>query len=163
MFRWREENLQGRWKSAQLRVHCIQEIFSFLLLTSCLWEHAPFSLSALIRLLTADNTETNSAGCTLILSTSTNARKFTHAHSHRSNCRDEILSFTEMFLFQNTLCGWVTFFFFIETPAIMCPYTSLLILICHIYTSGLNIVSTRACTYTHPHLNQCHYCNDPGL
>lgn len=115
MFRWREENLQGRWKSAQLRVHCIQEIFSFLLLTSCLWEHAPFSLSALIRLLTADNTETNSAGCTLILSTSTNARKFTHAHSHRSNCRDEILSFTEMFLFQNTLCGWVTFFFYRNT------------------------------------------------
>lgn len=91
--------------------HCIQEIFSFLLLTSCLWEHAPFSLSALTRLLTVDNTETNSAGCTLILSTSTNARKFTHAHSHRLNCRDEILSFTEMFRFQNTLCGWVTFFF----------------------------------------------------
>lgn len=125
--------------------HCIQEIFSFLLLTSCLWEHAPFSLSALIRLLTVDNTETNSAGCTLILSTSTNARKFTHAHSHRLNCRDEILSFTEMFRFQNTLCGWVTFFF-TETPAIMCPYTSLLILICHIH------IQAEHCKYKGMHI-----------
>lgn len=142
MVRWREENL---WcgKSAPLHVltlSAIQEIFSF-----CSWypdiENMPFFLyRALTRLLSADNSETNSAGCTLILSESTKALKFTHAHPQRSKCGGEILSFTEMFQLQKSTL-WQSHN----------RNTGLLVLVCRIHIQAENY-SANACTYTHTHI-----------
>lgn len=113
-------------------------------LVSCSWypdiETVPFfSLSALIRLLSADNAETNSAGCTLTLSESTKALKFTHAHSQRSKCGGEILSFTEMFRWQNSLCGTLL----TETQASWFWYAT--------YTYRLKITVQRH-VHTHIHI-----------
>lgn len=66
--------------------YCVQEIFTFLLLIfkgdfSSLRTWPFFPLSALKWLVAADNTETISTGWALMLSTSTNAHKFTHTHT----------------------------------------------------------------------------------
>lgn len=98
----------------------MQEIFIFLLLIFkgdfLSWRTKPFPLYQHWNwLVAADNTETISAGCSSILSTSTNARKFTHT----SNCRDEILF--RGIMFHNFTTHSATESLFTETPASEVP------------------------------------------